>query len=259
MVQNQREVIETEKTGRIHKRRRNEMINIAIDGPAGAGKSTIAKQLAKKLSYIYVDTGAMYRAVGLFVYSSIGDKIYEKSKWEPFIERNLHKLSIRLSYEPDGQHIWINGEDVSDQIRTALMGKFASIVSANLKVREFMVKEQQALAVENPVVMDGRDIGTHVLPQAQVKVFLTASVEVRAKRRLMQLEAKGEEASLEQLKKEISERDKRDMEREHAPLRQAEDAVVIDTSSMTIDEVVDAIERLYESVKEGESHGGSGC
>ncbi len=231
------------------------MINIAIDGPAGAGKSTIAKQLAKKLSYIYVDTGAMYRAVGLYVYTSIGDKIYEKSKWEPFIERHLHQLSITLSYEEDGQHIWMNGEDVSDSIRTALMGKFASIVSANLKVREFMVKEQRALAVETPVVMDGRDIGTHVLPDAKVKVFLTASVEVRAKRRLMQLEAKGEKASLQELMVEISERDKRDMEREHAPLRQAEDAIVVDTSDMEINEVVARIEQIYKSVKEGEDYG----
>lgn len=226
--------------------------NIAIDGPAGAGKSTIAKQLAKKLAMIYVDTGAMYRTIGLYVLkevdflpdsvNEINDKHIEKIGL--FLETHLEYIHIHLEYSDAGQHIFLNDEDVSNMIRTPEMGKMASIVSSFKHVRLFGISLQQKLAKETSVIMDGRDIGTMVLPNAELKIYLTASSHVRAKRRYDEMVEKGVSVDIKQLEKEIEERDYRDMNREYAPLKKAEDAVEVDTSNMNIDEVVDELYRL---------------
>lgn len=227
--------------------------SVAIDGPAGAGKSTIAKQLAKKLSYIYIDTGAMYRAIGFYVYSHVfKDNSFEinevtQRRIEVFLDQHLSDLKVSIDYIGDEQHIFLNEEDITFKIRTQEMGTMASVVSAIKSVREYLVYEQQMLASKTSVVMDGRDIGTHVLPNAQVKVYLTASSEIRARRRYNELIEKGMSPDFDQLKSEIEERDYRDMNREFAPLRQADDAVVIDSSTMTISEVVDCIYTLVLS------------
>ncbi len=216
-------------------------LNIAIDGPAGAGKSTIAKKLAQTLSCIYVDTGAMYRAIGYAMYQEINDGIYDEDKRHQWIEKNLSKVAMRIDYKQGEQQIYVLDENVTLKIRTQKMGHIASLVSAHPKVRQFLLQEQQKLAKAKAVVMDGRDIGTHVLPDAGLKIFLTASVEVRAMRRFKDLKEKGEEPNLQQIQNEIEERDQRDMEREHAPLVQAEDAICLDTSNMGINDVVQAI------------------
>lgn len=214
-------------------------INIAIDGPAGAGKSTIAKALAKSRNMVYVDTGAMYRAIGLYCSRKgiSGDD-------EATIVGELNNINVSLAYENGEQVVYLNGENVNGFIRTPEAGNMASTVSIYSKVRAKMVELQQALAETTSVVMDGRDIGTVVLPKAEVKIYLTASSAVRAKRRYDELVAKGMECDLVQLQKEIEERDYRDMNREISPLRQAEDAVLLDTSDLSIEEVVEKMQQI---------------
>ena len=214
-------------------------INIAIDGPAGAGKSTIAKNLAKDRNMVYVDTGAMYRAIGLYCSRKgiSGDD-------EATIVGELDNIDVSIAYENDEQVVYLNGENVNGLIRTPEAGAMASAVSVYPAVRSKMVELQQALAKKTSVVMDGRDIGTVVLPNAEVKIYLTASSEVRAKRRYDELVAKGMECNLTQLQKEIEERDYRDMNREISPLKQAEDAVLLDTSDMNIEEVVALMQKI---------------
>ena len=214
-------------------------MNIAIDGPAGAGKSTIAKKTAKKLGYIYVDTGAMYRAMALyFIRQGIS------ADDTAAIDAGCENADISIEYRNGEQAVILNGEDVTGMLRTEEVGNMASSTSVNGNVRKKLVKLQQKLASTKDVVMDGRDIGTVVLPDAEVKVYLTASSAVRAKRRYDELTAKGQEASLDKIEADIIERDKRDMNREISPLRQAEDATLIDSSYMTIDQVADAVIEL---------------
>lgn len=215
--------------------------NIAIDGPAGAGKSTIAKAVAKKLGIIYVDTGAMYRAMALFMLRekidvNDGGAVREKCK----------EAYITISYENDEQVVWLNGENVNAFLRTEEVGKMASVTSTQPAVREKLVELQQLLAADKDCVMDGRDIGTCVLPNAQVKIYLTADSKVRAKRRFDELAAKGEPCDLEQILADVQERDYRDMHREHSPLKQAEDAVLVDSSDMGIEEVIAKIIEICE-------------
>lgn len=214
-------------------------VNIAIDGPAGAGKSTIARKVAGDMGYIYVDTGAMYRAMALFllrkkVCRTDGDAIAAAAQ----------KAEISISYENGEQTVLLNGENVNAFLRTEEVGNMASVSSPNPAVRKKLQELQQNLAAEKDVVMDGRDIGTAVLPDAQVKIYLTASSGVRAKRRYDELVLKGEKADLKQIEKDIVDRDERDMNRELNPLTQAEDAVLVDSSDMTIEEVVSAIEKI---------------
>ena len=210
--------------------------NVAIDGPAGAGKSTIAKKVAKELGYIYVDTGAMYRAMALFLIKNHVEKEDQEA-----IGVKCQDADISIRYENGEQIVLLNGENVNGFIRTEEVGNMASVSSANPKLREKLVELQKKLAAEADVIMDGRDIGTCVLPNADVKVYLTASSAVRAMRRFKELEAKGVDCDLTQIEADIIERDHRDMTREHSPLRQAEDAVLVDSSDMTIDQVVDKI------------------
>jgi cytidylate kinase len=210
--------------------------SIAIDGPAGAGKSTIAKLISKKKGYIYVDTGAMYRAMALYfieegITADKQDKISEMAK----------NVDVTISYENGEQIVWLNGRNVNGLIRTEEVGKMASASSVNKDVRKKLVELQQALAAKESVVMDGRDIGTCVLPNANVKVYLTADPHVRALRRYEELKAKGQSPDLDTIEKDIIDRDYQDMHRELSPLRQAEDATLLDSSNMTIEEVADAI------------------
>ncbi len=214
-------------------------MNVAIDGPAGAGKSTIAKAIAKKLGYVYVDTGAMYRAMALYFLRSNISKDDEAK-----ISSVVDDISVSIKYEDGAQHVILNGEDVTGLIRTEEVGNMASATSVYGPVRTKLVALQQELAKTTDVIMDGRDIGTVVLPNADVKVFLTASVECRAKRRYDELVGKGLEADFDKIAKDIEERDYRDSHREISPLKQAEDATLVDSSDMTIDEVVDAIIKL---------------
>ena len=216
-------------------------MNIAIDGPAGAGKSTIAKKVAKKMGYIYVDTGAMYRAMALFMIKQGIDPCDATS-----IEEACKIADISIEYRDGEQVGLLNGENVNAYLRTEEVGNMASVTSVNAKVREKLVELQQKLAKTKDVVMDGRDIGTVVLPNAEVKVYLTASSLVRAQRRALELEAKGESADLSKIEADIIERDNRDMTRAISPLKQAEDATLIDSSYMTIDEVVEAILNLVK-------------
>ena len=219
--------------------------NIAIDGPAGAGKSTIAKRVAKELSFIYVDTGAMYRAVALYLLKKGIDGNDSRA-----IADNCQMAEVSIRYENGEQIVILNGENVNPYLRTEEVGNMASKSSANPAVRAHLLNLQRELAARNNVVMDGRDIGTTVLPDAQVKIYLTASVETRAKRRYDEYLAKGEKADLEEIKKDIEIRDHQDMTREISPLRQADDAVLVDSSLMNIDEVVAAILAIYkEKVK----------
>lgn len=213
--------------------------SIAIDGPAGAGKSTIAKRVAKKKGFIYIDTGAMYRAMALYL---IRNKVNSNEMKQ--ISDMCKNADITITYEEGEQLVWLNSENVTGQIRTEEVGNMASVSSANPDVRGKLVELQQKLAAAASVVMDGRDIGTCVLPNADVKVYLTADSQVRAQRRFDELSMKGESCDLEEIKKDIIERDHRDMTRETSPLKQAEDAVLVDSSYMTIDEVVDRIVQL---------------
>lgn len=216
-------------------------INIAIDGPAGAGKSTIAKKVASNLGFIYVDTGAMYRAMALyFIRKGISSDETEK------ISTECQNADISISYIDGTQVVLLDGENVNGFIRTEEVGNMASATSVNGNVRKKLVELQQKLAAKENVVMDGRDIGTVVLPDAKVKVYLTASSAVRAQRRFLELQAKGENADINKIEEDIIERDKRDMTREISPLRQAEDAILVDSSCMTIDEVVSKIMSLVD-------------
>ena len=210
--------------------------NIAIDGPAGAGKSTIAKEVASRLQFIYVDTGAMYRALALHVIRQ-GLQAEE----EEGISKACEAVSVTIEYENGAQQVLLNGENVSGLIRTEEVGNMASAISVYPKVREKLKQLQQDLAASANVLMDGRDIGTCILPNADVKIYLTASSKVRAKRRYAELQNKGIACDLEEIEKDIIERDNRDMTRAIAPLRQAEDAVLIDSSHMTIEEVIEAM------------------
>ncbi len=209
---------------------------IAIDGPAGAGKSTIAKRVAKIKGFIYVDTGAMYRAMGYYLMTQKVDADDVAA-----IEEHCQNADITIRYENGEQVVFLNGENVNGVIRTEAVGNMASATSKNPKVRERLTTLQKELAERNDVVMDGRDIGTCVLPDANVKVYLTASSAVRAKRRYEELTAKGVECDIRQIEADIIKRDEQDMNREISPLRQAEDATLVDSSNMTIDEVVQAI------------------
>lgn len=213
--------------------------NIAIDGPAGAGKSTIAKQVAQRKGYIYVDTGAMYR--GLAVHF-LKNHIQPEDRAE--IIRACKDASVTIGYADGQQQVYLNGENITGMLREEAVGDMASKSSPIPEVREKLLMLQRTLAKEKDVVMDGRDIGTNILPEADVKVYLTASVETRAKRRYDELTAKGVSCSMEQIAADIKERDHRDMTRDTAPLRQAEDAVLIDSSAMTIEEVTEAILKL---------------
>lgn len=214
-------------------------MNIAIDGPAGAGKSTIAKKLAKDLGYIYVDTGAMYRAMAYyFMQNHIAVDDTEK------IAKACESVDISIEYVDGEQCVLLNGENVNGVIRNEEVGNMASATSVYPVVREKLVNLQQKLAQKADVIMDGRDIGTVVLPNADVKIYLTASSAVRAKRRYDELVAKGQECDLDAIEKDIIDRDYRDMHRETSPLRQAEDAVLLDTSDLDIDGVVDAMKEI---------------
>ena len=213
--------------------------NVAIDGPAGAGKSTIAKALAKELQFVYVDTGAMYRALAYFFLSRKADISNEEE-----IGEFVKEATVEIAYEDGKQQVLLNGENVTSHLREEEVGNAASRTSAYPAVRAHLLKLQQDLATTQDVIMDGRDIGTCVLPKAQLKIFLTASVETRAKRRYDELLAKGEQANLSEIAAGIKERDERDMNREIAPLKQAEDAVLVDSSHMSIDEVVNTIRNL---------------
>ena len=215
------------------------MIGIAIDGPSGAGKSTVAKALAKDLGFIYVDTGAIYRTVGLYMHN-IGISTEDKEG----IENNLSGVDFELKYIDGEQRMFLCGEDVSNKIRTPIIAKYASVVSAVPKVREFLLETQKKLARENNVIMDGRDIGTVILPDAEVKIFLTASAESRADRRVKQLAEKGEIVSHEEILAAIKERDDRDSGRDVAPLKPADDAVTLDTSDMTLEESIAAAKKI---------------
>ena len=218
------------------------MFNIAIDGPAGAGKSTIAKNVAKELSFIYVDTGAMYRAMALYLHRN-GISADDPEK----IAAGCGGADISIEYRDGVQVVLLAGENVNAWLRTEEVSAMASKSSAVPRVRERLLQLQQELAATQNVVMDGRDIGTVVLPDAQVKIYLTASVEVRAKRRYLEQKAKGEKVDLKEIEAEIAERDHRDMTREVAPLKLADDAVLVDSSDMTIDEVA---QRILATVKE---------
>lgn len=211
-------------------------LKIAIDGPAGAGKSTIAKGLAKKLNAIYVDTGAMYRAIGLYVLRNSIDKNDEAAVVEA-----VSTINVSIVFEDGQQVVMLNGENVNGFIRTEEVGMMASGISGYAKVREKMVNLQRELAESTDVVMDGRDIGTVVLPNANPKIYLTASARVRAERRAAELEAKGEPADIDTIEKDIIDRDYADMHRAVSPLMKADDAVEIDSSYMTIEEVQQAI------------------
>ena len=211
--------------------------SIAIDGPAGAGKSTIARRLAKELGYYYVDTGAIYRTVAYFM-----DLLGISPKDVDGVERYIDELTIEIEYDEEGvQHMIMNGMDVSGDIRTQDISQKASLVSAHAVVRDVLLDMQRNVAKKHNVIMDGRDIGTVVLPRADVKIFLTAAAEVRAKRRYDELIAKGQKADLNTILKEIQQRDYQDSHREIAPLKQAKDAVLVDTSELDIDGVVATI------------------
>lgn len=219
-------------------------MNIAIDGPAGAGKSTIAKKLAKELGYIYVDTGAMYRAMALyFLQQNIAPED------EAAIAAAAEKADISIRYQDGQQQVLLNGENVTGEIRREEVGNMASATSIYPAVRTKLVALQQKLAKTADVIMDGRDIGTCVLPDAGVKIYLTASPYTRAKRRYDELREKGEDSDLDAIQKDIEERDDRDMHRETSPLKQAEDAVLIDSSELDIDGVVAAVRTIWKERK----------
>ena len=212
------------------------MIQIAIDGPGGAGKSTISKAVAAKLGIVYVDTGALYRTIGFYVRSQNLDP-----KDRAAVSACLPNISIEVRYVDGTQHVFLNGEDLGDRIRTPEMSMYASAVSAIPEVRTFLLETQKDIARKNSVIMDGRDIGTVILPNADVKIFLTASAECRARRRYDELIAKGQNVSYEDVLREMNERDTQDSTREIAPATAAEDAVVFDNTGMSLEESVTAV------------------
>ena len=219
--------------------------SIAIDGPAGAGKSTIAKALAKRLGFIYVDTGAMYRTMALeLLRKGISPEDV------PAMEQACQDVEISIAYEEGSQQVYLNGENVSSLIRREEVGNMASVSAANGKIREKLVDLQRQMAARENVVMDGRDIGTCVLPQADVKIYLTASVHTRAMRIYKEYLEKKKKVDLQQIEKDIEKRDYQDMHRDISPLKQAEDAVLLDSSDMGIEEVIDAMIALYEKKKQ---------
>ena len=218
--------------------------NIAIDGPAGAGKSTIAKKLAKELGYVYVDTGAMYRAMAYyFLTNNISSDDEEK------IAKACENVNVSIAYKNNEQQVLLNGDNISDKIRNEEVGNMASATSVYPVVRTKLVELQRELAKKQSVIMDGRDIGTVVLPDANVKIYLTASSAVRAKRRYDELKEKGIECDLDAIEKDIIDRDYRDMNRETSPLKQADDAVLLDSSELDIDGVVEAMKKIIEEAK----------
>ena len=221
--------------------------NIAIDGPAGAGKSTIARRVAKELSFIYVDTGAMYRAMALYLLR----KEVNKDDTEQ-IGNICQDAEISIEYQNGEQIVLLNGENVNSYLRTEEVGNMASVSSAVPRVREKLLSLQRKLAKDMSVVMDGRDIGTTILPDADVKIYLTASSLTRARRRYLELQEKGTVCNLDDIQKDIEERDQRDMNREISPLRQAKDAVLVDSSDLTIQQVVDRILQIFRSKTTGE-------
>ena len=212
------------------------IINIAIDGPGGAGKSSLSKAVAKKLDILYVDTGALYRTVGLFVKSKNTDP-----KNAAAVTELLPEINIEVKYENGAQVIYLNGVDHKDEIRTPELSMYASHVSAIPSVRAFLLETQKQIARTNSVIMDGRDIGTVILPNADVKIFLTASAECRAKRRYDELCARGQSVKYEDVLAEMNERDTQDSSRKIAPAKPAEDAILLDNSYLTFDETVDAV------------------
>lgn len=216
-------------------------IIVAIDGYSSCGKSTIAKALAKYAGYTYVDTGAMYRAVALYAFRLLDVEAIRREAVIPILA-NIH---IGFIQTPDGQHVTLNGEDVESQIRTLEIGNLASQISTIKEVRAFLVAQQQAMGEKKGIVMDGRDIGTVVFPNAELKLFLTASPEVRAERRFKELEAKGEKPVWEEVLADVNDRDYRDTHRAESPLRQAEDAIVVDNSHMTREEQMEHIIYLF--------------
>ena len=221
--------------------------NIAIDGPAGAGKSTIARRVAKELSFIYVDTGAMYRAMALYLLR----REVNKDDTEQ-IGNICQDAEISIEYQNGEQIVLLNDENVNSYLRTEEVGNMASVSSAVPRVREKLLSLQRKLAKDMSVVMDGRDIGTTILPDADVKIYLTASSLTRARRRYLELQEKGTVCNLDDIQKDIEERDQRDMNREISPLRQAKDAVLVDSSDLTIQQVVDRILQIFRSKTTGE-------
>lgn len=217
--------------------------NIAIDGPAGAGKSTIAKRVSKELGFLYVDTGAMYRAIAVYMLEN-GVDIRDDAA----VKEACGNISVDLGYEEGEQQVYLNGRNVTKLLRTEEVSRTASVTSAHPAVRAALLDIQRDMAAKENVLMDGRDIGTQVLPWAQLKIYLTASVQTRARRRFLEEQAKGSSCSYEEIEKDIEERDERDMSREIAPLKKAEDAVLVDSSHMTIDEVVEEIKKHYREV-----------
>lgn len=215
-------------------------ISVAIDGPAGAGKSTIARRLAERTGFVYVDTGAIYRSVGYYMdFLGIGPKDRDG------IARLIDEVNLEIVYSPEGeQRMILNGRDISGEIRTPEMGQIASLISAQPVVRDFLLDMQRDIAKKNNVIMDGRDIGTVVLPRADLKIYLTASAEVRANRRMLEFAQKGAEASYEKVLREIQQRDHQDMTRAVAPLKCAPDAVKVDTSDLDVPSVVALLENL---------------
>lgn len=216
--------------------------SIAIDGPSGAGKTTLAKELAKRLNFIYVDTGAMYRAVGLYVMNNNID-MHDETK----VVNACDDMDIKIEYLDGVQQIFLNGEDVSNAIRTLEVGHAGSVTSAYKGVRNKLLLLQRKLALDNDVVMDGRDIGTHVLPNAQIKIFLDADVGIRAKRRQQELLEKNISKTLEEVKMELEDRDFRDSNRKNNPLKKANDAISLDSTNLTIEEEIEIIINLYKT------------
>ena len=220
------------------------MIRIAIDGPSGSGKSTLAKAVARELGIIYVDTGALYRTIGYYVYQNGKDPHNAEQ-----VEALLPSVNIQLKYENGSQRVILNGEDLGDKIRMPEMSMYASAVSTIPAVRAFLLEMQKSLARENSVVMDGRDIGTVIIPDADLKIFLIASNETRAKRRTLELQAKGVDASYEEVLADMIERDKQDKNRDIAPAIPADDAIMFDNSEMSVEESLKEIVRLLNERK----------